>query len=408
MNESPTPDRPQTAPPPKSRKKRLRTVLILVLMIPVILLLLVMSIGVLMIHRYNETSYLPIKPVEREDTYVIPAYPEDLIVGSEEPPYDPEDTGEPDPPVTAPDPPVSEPDPPETLPSTLTPPATSETRAPDTDASFANSDNAVSVYTKIPIYKVPKKNPDIVNILVLGTDSLDVTVERGRSDTMLIVSYNKKTGAIKMISLLRDLLIPIEGHDWNRINTAYSFGGVGLAVNTLNQLFGLDIQEFVVIDLNGAADFIDYVGGVDLAITEAEAELYSAYTGREFTAGTVHMDSFDAMMHLRNRSSDNDFGRTRRQRDVIVALMNRILKDKSLPEIYETIHYALGLVKTNIPITELLSLAASVVSHASALSVESHHVPFESGWEFAWYKKMAIISFDIGDAAGRIGTILYQ
>lgn len=92
----------------------------------------------------------------------------------------------------------------------------------------------------------------MLNILVLGTDSRNVTLDRGRSDTMIVVSYNKKEGTIKMVSLLRDALIPIEGYGWNRINTAYFFGGVGLAVNTVNQLFGLDIQSFVVVDINGA------------------------------------------------------------------------------------------------------------------------------------------------------------
>jgi anionic cell wall polymer biosynthesis LytR-Cps2A-Psr (LCP) family protein len=75
----------------------------------------------------------------------------------------------------------------------------------------------------------------------MGTDSRDVTLDRGRSDAMIVVSYNSKTGSVKLTSLLRDSLVPIEGVGWNRINTAYFFGGVGLAVNTVNQLYNLDI-----------------------------------------------------------------------------------------------------------------------------------------------------------------------
>ena len=85
----------------------------------------------------------------------------------------------------------------------------------DRNASFGRNENVKSVYGKTPIYKVEKKDPNIENILVMGTDSRDVTRERGRSDALIVLSYNKKTGDVKMISILRDSLVPIEGRGWN-------------------------------------------------------------------------------------------------------------------------------------------------------------------------------------------------
>lgn len=303
--------------------------------------------------------------------------------------------------------------PPETLapvinvPQTQTP-QTSYTPVYDPNASFANSPNAISVYGKVPVYKVEQKNQDIINILVLGTDSRDITVDRGRSDTMIIVSYNQKTGSVKLTSILRDALTPIAGHDWNRINTAYLFGGVGLAINTVNELFDLDIQQFVVIDLNGAEDLIDFVGGVDITLTQEEAEMYNAYYGTHYTAGVNHMEAVNLMQHMRNRDIGSDFERTRRQRDAIMAIIDKLLTEKSLAELYEIVNYSFGLVKTNIPLSSLTSLVTSVIGNISDLTVTAQHVPYADSYRFAMYRGMAIIFFDIADAAERVNAFIYD
>ena len=275
------------------------------------------------------------------------------------------------------------------------------------DASFANSPNAVSVYGKVPVYKVEQKDEDIINILVLGTDSLDITRDRGRSDTMIIVSYNQKTGSIKLTSILRDSLVPIDGHNWNRINTAYFFGGVGLAINTVNDLFDLDIQQFIVIDLNGAKNLVDHVGGVNLTLTKEEAELYNIYFGTQYTEGVNYMTGVHLLQHMRNRELGSDFERTRRQRDAIVAIMDKLLTEKSLVELYEIADYSFDLVKTNIPLSTLTSLVTSAIGNMSNLTVTAQHVPYSDSYRFATYKGMAVISFDIEDAAERINEFIY-
>jgi LCP family protein required for cell wall assembly len=263
------------------------------------------------------------------------------------------------------------------------------------------------VYGKVPIYKEKQKNKDVINILVMGTDSLDITRDRGRSDTMIIVSYNEKTGSIKLTSLLRDALVPISGYDWNRINTAYYFGGVGLAINTVNEIFDLDIQQFVVIDLNGTKNLINRIGGVDITLTAAEADLYNAYWGTKYTAGVNHMEGEHLLGHMRNRSIGSDFERTRRQRDAIVAIFNKVIKEKSVSEIFDLIDYSFGIVKTNIPFSTLTSLATSVLGNVSKLKIESQTVPYADSFKYAWYKGKAIISFDIADAAKRINKFIY-
>ncbi len=277
--------------------------------------------------------------------------------------------------------------------------------------SFGRNTNAISVYGKTPIYKVEKKDPNVENILILGTDSRDVTKERGRSDSIIIMSYNKATGAIKMISVLRDSLVPIEGHRWNRINAAYSFDGAGLAVNTVNRLLDLDIQRFVVIDFNGVKDFINKVGGVDVVLTQAEADYFNR-TGAlsmEVEAGACHLSGAPALTYMRTRKVDSDFGRTARQRNVIQSLATKILTEKSLTEIYDLVDFAFKLVKTNISLTELTSVITSVAANAmeNGLNIDSCHVPYSGAYTNKYYNGMAIISFDIDDAAKRVNEFIY-
>ena len=281
----------------------------------------------------------------------------------------------------------------------------------DRNASFGRNSNAISVYGKTPIYKVAKKDPNVENILVLGTDSRDVTRERGRSDAIIIMSYNKSTGKIKMVSVLRDSLVPIENRGWNRINAAYSFDGVGLAVNTVNQLFDLDIQRFVVVDFNGVTDFIDKAGGVTINLTQAEVDYMTKYSNGkvQYNVGPNNFNGDRALIYMRIRKIDSDFSRTERQRNVIVTLAKKIISEKSLPEIYDLTDFAFGLVKTNISLTELTSVIGSVATKAaiSGLDIQSQHVPYSDAFTYKYYNGMAIISFDIDDAARRVNQFIY-
>ncbi len=414
--------------PKQDKKKR---IVLWILLSVMILLILIIALPIATLYaQYRDISYVPSAPVDRSDTYVLPEYPE-VIPGSEGDTDIPDETDAPEetteavPANTEPvevEPDVSNTEPiPEGTETTELPPETTVTSAPETlpsvintpapstpkyneNNSFANSAKTINVYGKTPIYKVEKKNKDIVNILILGTDSRDVTLDRGRSDTMIILSYNKETGEIKMVSLLRDMLVPIEGYDWNRINTAYFFDGVGLSVNTVNQLFDLDVQHFVVVDLNGAKDFIDYVGGVDLKLSQSEAK----EAGVTYSDEAIHLDGAAALRHMRNRTTDNDFGRTERQREVILAVLTKILTEKSLTEILDITKYAMGMVKTNISASTLTSLATSIVGNATNLSVESQSLPYTDAYQFAWYKKMAILTFDIESTAQRMLEFLYE
>ena len=433
----------------QTKKKRIRPFRAILIALSAIVFALLIGACVVIVSlavRYVNYSYEYQTPVERDESFVMPEYPE-VSLDSEDPDsesvtvepetepatedteatYESEVSGE----TSGKDPETSEADTDyiieiinpgttstpetdapsyETLPSVVNPAGTTQvpvTPPLNPNSSFADSPNAISVYGNVPIYKVKQKDPNILNILVLGTDSRDITRDRGRSDTMIIVSYNKQTGSIKLTSLLRDSLVPISGHDWDRLNTAYFYGGVGLAINTINELYNLDIQQFIVFDLNGTKNLINHIGGVYLSLTAEEVEFYNYHWAKKFTVGTNYLDPDFLMKHIRNRDIGTDFERTRRQRDAIIAIFNKITTEKSISEIYEIIDYTFGLVKTNITLGSLTSIATSVLGNLSNLKIESQHVPYSDSYYFAWYKGMSVISYDISAAAKRINQFIY-
>ena len=324
----------------------------------VLVMLICAAVAVLMpLYQAYRKSHMDVPIVTRPDeSYTRPP----------EPTFDPDPTGPDDTDSTDPsgttEPPVTEPD--DTKPADTTHPP-----------------------VRVPgIYKVDKKDPDIENILILGTDSRNVQKERGRSDSIIVASFNKRTKQVKLVSFLRDTYIPIEGHGWNRINTAYAVGGVALCVNTINDLFGLDIQKFVIVNFSGASTFVDACGGVDMALTQKEIN-YLLNLKDEFpqnSDGTYHLDGKVALDYMRMRKIDSDFGRTERQRKTMMAIYSQAMARKDVTQMYNLVREGFNLVKTNLKLSEMLDLAQSVISMGSELNIVSESVPPRSTKKLMW------------------------
>lgn len=281
-----------------------------------------------------------------------------------------------------------------------------ETMPPETSYPETTEDPDNPGGTNVPvvvdgIYKVEKKNPDVENILVVGTDSRDMSSMRGRSDTMIVCSYNRRTGEAKLLSLMRDVLVPIEGYDvnkdgvdydWNRLNATYSLGGIALCINTINQVFDLDIQRFVIINFEGTEKLVDACGGVDLTLTDVgETGATSEKVYIEAYGGTVtlldeggegssyyHLNGKAALIHMRHRYGSSDYKRTERQRNVLMALFRQVVSSRDLSEIYGLVREGFNMIKTNIPLDEMINLAASVVGNGANMSIGSQRMPHKA------------------------------
>lgn len=192
------------------------------------------------------------------------------------------------------------------------------------------------------------------NIVLLGLDSSEY---KGRSDCIIIFSLNQETNDVKMTSIYRDTYVEVPGHGYTKINHAYAYGGASLALSTINRNLDLDIKEFVTINFEIVKDVVDYVGGVEITITSAEATQIPGIT----KAGKYNLTGEQALAYGRIRKIDSDYKRTERMRTVINAVFNKV-KKMSITEMNAFIDKILPEVQTNIKMSEITSMLTKVTS----------------------------------------------
>jgi LCP family protein required for cell wall assembly len=222
----------------------------------------------------------------------------------------------------------------------------------------------------------------VINIALFGVDTRKIDDFSGRSDSIMILSVNKRDNTIRLVSIMRDSLVPIDkngGTTYNKINTAYASGGPALAVKTLNTLYGLDIKDYATVNFYGMADIIDALGGIEVEITKDELtaklginamineqciylnldpkDYFVTKTGVQKLNG-VQAVAYARIRHAKNSfGSNNDFGRTERQRLVMKLLLEKALKTNPLK--YPTIINKLApYIKTSLKNSEMLSLGS--------------------------------------------------
>ena len=285
---------------------------------------------------------------------------------------------------------------------------TSENTSGNNSGGGGGGGNWVWSPKKVPIIKKAPIDSNIVNILILGVDSSDAIKSGGRTDTMIVASLNKKTGEINLISMLRDSFVPIEDFGWNRLNTGYFFGGVGLCINTINDVFLLDIQSYVMVDFVSLPKLVDKIGGIEVELTKVEADYYNKNYAWGVSPGTVLLNGEKALKHARNRSVGNaDFARTSRQRDLLERIIKKILDKNDLAATVTMLNSSLDLIKTNIEPSGLISLATTVYTGAST-SIKTMRMPIDGSYEAYWYRKnMLVTKIDIQKNREAIRNAIY-
>lgn len=243
----------------------------------------------------------------------------------------------------------------------------------ETVAAESSSKNETDIYQVSPLDK------EIWNILLIGQDARGQET-RARSDSMILVSYHKKEKKVVLTSFLRDTWTYIDGYGFNKLNAAFALGGAGLLINTLNDSYGLDIQNYIVVNFDGFVDIVDTMGGISLPITEEEAAYYnSTYPENGFIANgkAVALNGIQALYHANNRSiGKSDFERTRRQREVLFAIYHKMRNIRNAGTFFSIANTALKKVETNIPTGEMLSFGLEALSFED-LQIAECRVPFD-------------------------------
>lgn len=193
--------------------------------------------------------------------------------------------------------------------------------------------------------EVALSEQDPFSVLLLGVDEREG--DKGRSDTMVVMTVNPKDQSTKMVSIPRDTYTEIVGRGtMDKINHAYAFGGIEMAMATTENLLDIPIDYVVQVNMEGFKDIVDAVGGVDVNNPNAFDD---------FAAGEVHLNGEDALSYVRMRKQDprGDFGRQDRQKQVLQAVMRKGASANSLMN-YNEIFDALGTnVRTNMSFDEM-------------------------------------------------------
>ena len=209
---------------------------------------------------------------------------------------------------------------------------------------------------------------NVINVLLVGLDSKNALQYGGNSDSLILVSLNKKTEKISMCSFFRDswCYMDIAGRErYAKINSSYFHGGPGALIDTIERNFKIDIDYYVAVDFSSFRDIIDALGGITVEVQEYEAN-YINRTNPDFhiEAGpAVHLTGKQALVFARIRKSDydSDVSRTRRQRQVITSLIQSA-KNASLSQLNNTLDTLFAYVKTDLTKSQILSYAAQALT----------------------------------------------
>ena len=233
---------------------------------------------------------------------------------------------------------------------------------------------------------------DVRNILLLGVDKADGGVSR--SDTNMLVSINKKTNEIKLVSFMRDCWVEIPENGSAKLNAACVYGGPELTVYTIEKNFGIKIDGFAMVEFEVFISIIDALGGIEVEITEEEARfMRNQVTWTEVQSGeNVHINGREALLYCRIRKLDSDFMRTSRQRKVISAIINK-MKGPDAVKLLTEFDTILPKITTNIPSTQLLVTAVSSLGALGNVTQQTQ-VPFENTWSYDTINGQSVIVAD--------------
>lgn len=232
------------------------------------------------------------------------------------------------------------------------------------------------------------------NILLLGGDSRD-TEDYERTDTMMILSINNTDRQIKMTSIMRDTWVEFPGKGSSgKINAANVYGGPELALATVNNAFGMNIEKYVLINMADMVAIVDLVGGVDIEISSSELkwineysedylENIASYDGQTWLgeSGLVHLNGLMATAYTRNRYSDSDFGRVERQQKVLLSLATN-MQNMEADAMMAVVKDIMAHVQTNLTEDELRAFAETGMI-CEIEDIQRNRIPadgtFESG-----------------------------
>lgn len=228
------------------------------------------------------------------------------------------------------------------------------------------------------------------NIALFGVDSRKGKLGKGqRTDTIMIASINMDTCDVKLVSVYRDSYLNLGNDKYNKANAAYGQGGAEQALMMLNWNFDMDITEYMTVGFDALIETIDALGGIQIDVQENEIDHLNNYQRSMFVEkegdplnenivrvtqpGMQTLSGLQATAYCRIRYVGDDYGRTERQRRVLMACLDKA-KQSNPATLVEILNKVLDNVQTNLDVTEMASILKDVANYQV---VAQDGVPFE-------------------------------
>lgn len=274
---------------------------------------------------------------------------------------------------------------------------------------------------------------DVLNVLLIGSDSRDPE-QRGRTDSMILLSINKKNKQTTMTSLMRDSYVTLPEYDLDgdgsfysagdrcKLNAAYVYGGAELLMDTIAYNFDIAVDRYIYIDFYSFIDMIDAVGGIELDISDDEAAVmqryikeHNKYTGAPvgtdiLTEGgkSLHVNGNQALAYTRVRYVGNaDFQRTERQRTVLSKLLGKA-REGGVFELDRLVTACADNVVTNFSKWELYGLCYRL-PFIAGYELSQLRIPADDEYTFGTgYDGSSVLLLDFDSCIGTLRENIYE
>lgn len=272
-------------------------------------------------------------------------------------------------------------------------------------------------WEKIVEEESSEKGGDWWNILLLGCDSYTKN-SYSRSDSMIILSLNMETGSVKLTSLMRDTWIKVPGYKskHRKLTELCSVGGPELTMRAINENFNMDIEDYALIGMEGIAEIIDLVGGIELDVTEAERKALnkglfdlSSLSGMEElrqSGENVHLNGNQATAYARIRKIDSDYVRVERQRIVLLKLAGKIKDGANAKTLLSIVNVLSDYVETNLSFMDIMSIGMAGLK-MDLSSVEELRLPADGTYESGEYEGVWSIRPNFSKNARILNEFIY-
>lgn len=243
---------------------------------------------------------------------------------------------------------------------------------------------------------------DIINIALFGIDTRADDYDGSRADSIIIASLDLKHKKIKLASIMRDTFVSIPGEQYDKINHSYAYGGPELTIKTINENFDMDIKDYMTVNFSALEKIVEAVDGIEIDVKDYEIDEINECDSvtKVTTAGLQTLNGLQALSYTRIRySGDGDYERSQRQRTVVQNVINKVLKNKSLPQALALIEILSPYTQTSLDKGELVSLGTTVFTSGTR-TMEETRLPLDGQgtgglWDGIYYLKPNTLSENV-------------